>query len=1119
LCLCGFAYFSEIFQNFVRILSGKRSIFCPVAPFPCFTAPAIKQIKVIRQVMMSVSMASFYITGGTLQRDAACYIERQADTDLYNGLKEGRFCYVLTSRQMGKSSLMVRTANRLREEGIGVAVLDLTAIGQNLNPEQWYNGLLNQLGQRLNLEDELYDFSYEHKELGPLQRWMRAIREVVLPLYRGRVVIFVDEIDTVRSLPFSTDEFFAGIRELYNGRTEDQELERLTFCLLGVATPSDLMRDTRTTPFNIGQRIELNDFTEREALPLARGLRCEQGQADKLLRRVLYWTGGHPYLTQRICKAVAEEGVKNAAGVDDICERLFFSHRAQERDDNLMFARQRILRSEVDLAGLLELYRRVRRGKRVRDEETSQLVNVLRLSGMARVENGYLRVRNRIYERAFDVEWVKANMPDAELRRQRRAFWRGLLFAATSASVILAVIVGLWFDSRVHRSRAEQKELEKSRLLYASQMNLAQQAWQRAEISRSLELLDGQQSRPGERDFRSFEWFYLWRLCHSELSILPHTNAVNSVAVSPDGKILAAGTGRWLFMSKDPSAPEPGTVRLWDLETGQEMATLKGHTDTVRSVAFSPDGRLLATGSDDKSAKLWDIATLQVLATFGGHKNGINSVAFSQDGKRLATASSDTTVKLWDLAARRELATLEGHKHWINSIAFSPDGKILATSSFDKTIRLWNLANQKEFALLSGHMDRIFSVAFSPDGKLLASGSGDKSVKLWDVATRKEIATLQGHTHFITAVTFSPDGRTLATGSSDSTVKLWDVATGQEMRAFRGHTDMVSSLAFSPDGRRLITGSVDKTVRLWDPGLDQEWITLEAHQSPLFSIALSPDGKTLATGSRDMTVKLWDMATWQELITLKGHNAPVISLAFSPDGKRLASGDAQTVKLWNIATGQELITLKGYTGFVTFSPDGKLLAAGSWGNTIKIWDTVRQQDLTILKGHTNRVRPIAVSPDGKILASGSEDKTVRLWDTVTWRELSTLRGHKDVIVAIAFSQDGKMLATSSDDNIVKLWDVAGREEIVTLKGYKGTVSSMAFSKDGKRLAAGSWDNTVKLWDVATWQELFTLKWDKSPVLSVAFSPDGKYLVTGNGDGTVKVLRAATEEEVLVKSKQ
>ncbi|MFL6332186.1 MAG: AAA-like domain-containing protein [Pyrinomonadaceae bacterium] len=408
--------------------------------------------------MATNTPAPFYVIGGTLQRNAPSYVPRQADKDLSEWLAEGKFCYVLTSRQMGKSSLMVRTAARLREEGAAVAVLDLTAIGQNLSAEQWYDGLLSRTGQQLDLEDELEDFWADHERLGAMQRWMRAVREVVLARYEGRVCIFLDEIDAVRSLPFSTDEFFAGIREFYNRRTEDPELERLTFCLLGVATPSDLIRDTRTTPFNIGRRVELRDFDEREAAPLAEGFGRGAQVGGALLRRVLYWTGGHPYLTQRLCQAVAEDaGVTSAAGVDKLCEEMFLSARARERDDNLLFVRERILRSEADRAALLDLYAKVRGGKRVADDDGDRVVGILRLSGIVTTDGGRLRVRNRIYERVFDGGWIVANMPDAELLRQRAAYRRGALRAGAVAAVILVLVAGLAIAAVQGRNRAVEE--------------------------------------------------------------------------------------------------------------------------------------------------------------------------------------------------------------------------------------------------------------------------------------------------------------------------------------------------------------------------------------------------------------------------------------------------------------------------------------------------------------------------------------------------------------------------------------------------------------------------------------------------------------------------------------
>jgi WD40 repeat protein len=564
-------------------------------------------------------------------------------------------------------------------------------------------------------------------------------------------------------------------------------------------------------------------------------------------------------------------------------------------------------------------------------------------------------------------------------------------------------------------------------------------------------------------------------------------------------------------------------------------AFLHGHSDQVRTVAFSPDGKWLASGSRDGTVILWDIVARRSAGLSLNVQGGrVNSVAFSPDGRLLASGSDSGAVELWDVQTGQRLdQSPEGHADAVWSVAFSPDGRLLASGSEDSTIRLWEVeTGQPVGQPLQGHTDSVYSVAFSPDGRVLASGGADNTVRLWEVETGQPVGQpLQGHTDWVWSVAFSPDGKLVASGSADNMLRLWDAQTGQPVGdPLAGHTNWVRSVAFSPDGQTLVSASVDGTVRIWDvaTGLPTG-LVLAGQTGEVWSVAYHPDGHTLATAGTSSKVALWDLqAPYPLREQLQGHREAVLSVAFSPDGRLLASGGGSpsaggvdnAVRLWDRQTGDAVAVLTGHQDSVSglaFSPDGRLLASSSYDGTLIVWDVEsRQPAYAALRGHTSPVLCVAFRPDGKLVASGSDDGAIIFWDVGAGRVVGDpLLTAADSVMSLAFSPDGRTLASGQRDATLRLWDVATQQSLGDpLGGHTDAVTSVVFSPDGQTLASGSRDGTVILWDVATRQPIRPpLTGHSNWVLSVAFSPDARWLISASRDSALIVRDVETGRPV------
>jgi WD40 repeat protein len=1096
-----------------------------------------------------------YIFSGTLPEDAPTYIKRKADEELYQQLKVKQFCYVFNSRKMGKSSLRVRVMRRLAAEGYACAAIDLSLNEVQLaTPNQWYFGIVDNLVENFKLDIELDDWWDAQPSLSPLAKLRQFIETILLRQISQNIVIFIDEIDSVLSLNFPTDDFFVFIRGCYNLRVDNPAFNRFSICLLGVATPSTLIKDKQRTPFNIGQRIELTGFTLQEALPLTIGLQGKVVEPKQILTAILSWTGGQPFLTQKLCYLVAHHALNDQLNIQELIQTQIINNwEYQDEPEHLKTIRDRLIYSDEKLRGrILGLHQQLLAQKPVKIDASTEQIE-LRLSGLVTPDKNQLKIANPIYALIFNRDWLESEL--AKLRPYAESF---NAWAASNEQD----------QSRLLRGQALQETLA-----WSVDRSLSDRDYQFIAASQDLDNHEAKTALKAQKKANQIltkartraVWLSGGAIAAFVSSVIISIFIINRANYQAEQKITVAEikvtieASKGAFRSKQTFTALLEALRavqkLHELERAdwqkndlqsQVITSLFQSVYNVReknTIELEDDVNFLALDdqtiayASKNSIKLVDRRTGKVIATLNVSKPS-SEIDISPDGKVIATISeAKRVIQLWRRDGRL-LKTIPENSGKVSQIKFSPDGQAIVAvvaqgdsviAGRQNTVKLW-----KRDGTLVKTFDALYpDVNFSPDGKTLAIEFGSRTsyrervTQVWKLdGTLLKILSQANYSNSKlqfepginwnrprmiktketnTDLEFSPDGQIIASAGSnnfDGTLRTWDRNGGHILA---GHQDVITDFTFSPDSQTIATASRDRKVRLWQP--NGTLLGIIQHQGGVDSVDFSPDSQMIASAGEDKTIKIWRRDGTLDT-SLIGHQEPVNGVYFSPNGQITSVSEDKTVKLWQWQ-GISQSTLTGHNGRVlnvSFSNDSQTIATSSNDDTVKLW----QRDGTLIKtltiGGSNPLQSpsVSFSPDSQIIATlpALVDRTgggLKLWkqDGILLKTFPKLFG------VVSFSPDGQIIATADYyQETVKLWQRDGTL-FKTLKGHNEGVNSINFSPDGKIIAAASDDGTVKLWQ-RNGDLLKTLKGHSEGVSSMSFNPDGQIIATASNDGTVKL---------------
>jgi WD40 repeat protein len=673
-----------------------------------------------------------------------------------------------------------------------------------------------------------------------------------------------------------------------------------------------------------------------------------------------------------------------------------------------------------------------------------------------------------------------------------------LLVVAVSALAVTSRRAAERADAERAEAQAQKAEAQRSAMTARNATRMAAARELQADPTTVLALLRELEPGPTPRG-----WAELARWAPQAgvaRMVLPHPAIVRVAAFSPDGKRIATGA-------------QDKLVRIWNADGTGEPLVLRGHEEEIGAVAWSPDGRRLVSAAWDKTLRIWNADGSGAPLVLRGHESAVNATSFSPDGKRVVSASNDRTVRVWSADGSGEPLVLRGHEGRVTTAAFSPDGRRVVSAGSDKTLRIWKVEGPGEPLVLRGHDSQLLSARFSPDGERIATTSMDTTLRVWNADGTGEPLVLRGHAGRVYSVAWSPDGKRLATGSQDATVRVWSSDGSGQARILRGHNADVLSVSFSPDGRRVASGSIDKQARVWN--LEEGGpVVLRGHEAPVGAATWSPDGRTIASASNDKTLRVWSAEGAGRPLVLRS-DTEVHQLSFSPDGARIASTSAleKVARIWSADGNGPPTFLRGHTDMLTcvrWSPDGQRLATVSLDKTVRVWNANGADEPVVLRGHEERVYAASWSPDGRRLASASWDRTVRVWNADGTGEPVVLRGHEAPVYSAVWSPDGKKVISCGVDQTVRIWSPDGATPPLTLRGHEGVINTVdvtrvgATSPDGFRIVSASDDATVRVWSSDGAGEPLVLRASNLPMNSALFAPDGRRIAAASEDMTIVV---------------